>query len=198
MKSLNICIDIDGTITEPYYWMELANKYFNKNITSKDVIEYDMHKALNITREEFIKFYNIYAEELHFKADLREKAKPILQTINKKHNIYYVTAREPKMQEVTKKWFDINKLPKGELYLLGSHYKVEKARELECNVFIEDRYENALQLADSGFKVLLIDCEYNRYDLVSGITRVYNWEEILKEINNCDIQKKKEISVGIA
>lgn len=30
MNNLNICIDIDGTITEPYYWLEISNKYFKK------------------------------------------------------------------------------------------------------------------------------------------------------------------------
>ncbi len=35
MKNLNICIDIDGTITDPYYWLNITNKYFNKNITEE-------------------------------------------------------------------------------------------------------------------------------------------------------------------
>lgn len=30
MNNLNICIDIDGTITEPYYWLDISNKSFHK------------------------------------------------------------------------------------------------------------------------------------------------------------------------
>jgi uncharacterized HAD superfamily protein len=37
MKNLNICIDIDGTITEAYYWLDLCNQYFNKKIEKKEV-----------------------------------------------------------------------------------------------------------------------------------------------------------------
>lgn len=32
MDKLNICIDIDGTVTEPYYWLNIFNKHFKKNI----------------------------------------------------------------------------------------------------------------------------------------------------------------------
>ena len=33
MKKFNICIDIDGTITDAYYWLEPCNRYFMKNIS---------------------------------------------------------------------------------------------------------------------------------------------------------------------
>ena len=33
MKRLNICIDIDGTMTDPYYFMPYFNKYFNKDLS---------------------------------------------------------------------------------------------------------------------------------------------------------------------
>lgn len=93
MKSLNLCIDIDGTITEPYYWIPRASEYFKTHIEYKNVI---------------------------FLADL----------------------------------------------------------------FIEDRYENALQLAQAGFEVLLIDCHYNQGDLPSNVTRVKHWIQIEKLIDS--------------
>ncbi|MFT9498194.1 hypothetical protein [Anaerosolibacter sp.] len=66
--------------------------------------------------------------------------------------------------------------------MLGSHYKVNQAKELGCDIFIEDRYENAIQLALAGFEVLLMDCNYNRLPLIPGITRVYDWKEVYKVI----------------
>jgi len=50
MKNLNICIDIDGTITDPYFWLNIANKYFNKNVTIDKVTEYEIDKVMGITR----------------------------------------------------------------------------------------------------------------------------------------------------
>ena len=51
---LNICIDIDGTITEPYYWLELANEYFGKNIKPYEVTKYEIHEVLNMPREDYL------------------------------------------------------------------------------------------------------------------------------------------------
>ena len=53
------------------------------------------------------------------------------------------------------------------LSLLGSHDKVAKAYEFCCDIFIEDRYENAVQLSSHGFNVLLIDCYYNQGPFIS-------------------------------
>ncbi len=184
---LNICIDIDGTITEPYYWLPIANEYFDKNIKPHEVNQYEIYEVLNIPREDYLSFYKLYGEQLHSKAEVREDARQILSKLNQLHNVFYITAREAKLEKTTTEWFDRNNLPKGELYLLGSHYKVDKAKELNCNIFIEDRYENAIQVAGSGLHVLLIDCYYNRKPLIPGITRVFNWKDIYKFIKEFNI-----------
>ncbi|CCC57701.1 5' nucleotidase, NT5C type [Caloramator australicus] len=192
MVRLNICIDIDGTITDPFYWLDLANYYFNKNLKEDDVKEYEIYKVLGVSEEEYNKFYDMYSELIHFRAKPREFASKVLKDISQKHNIYYVSAREPKLMNITEKWLKRYNFPKGEVYLLGTHNKIQKAKELRCDIFIEDRYENAVQLAKEGFKVLLIDCPYNRKPLKEGIYRVFNWEQIHEIIEL--IEKEKEIA----
>jgi len=184
----NICIDIDGTITEPYYWLELANKYFGKNIKPSDVTKYEIHEVLNIPREDYLKFYELYREHMHIESDLREDAKQILSILKQLHNISYVTARDVALREITVEWFTKHGLPQAELYLLGTHYKVDQAKELKCHIFIEDRYENAIQLALAGFKVLLIDCTYNQRILIPGITRVFSWKDIYEVIEKFKVK----------
>lgn len=179
---LNICVDIDGTITEPYYWLDAANKYFEASIKPYQVTTYDIHEVLGVTREDYNEFYNLHAEKLHSGAEIRENAEIVLWKLSQQHNVFYVTAREQWVRKTTENWFRRNDLPMAELHMLGSHYKVERAKELECNIFIEDRYENALQLALEGFEVLLIDCSYNREPLIPGITRVTDWLDIYSEI----------------
>ena len=184
MKRLNICVDIDGTITDPYCWLDYANKYFSKNVKIEDINVYDIEETMGITREAFAEFYSSCGIEMHLNAPLRDdKVKNVLEQLSKNHNIYYVTAREDRMTETTRKWIKENKLPRTKLFMLGSHYKVDKARELNCDIFIEDRYENAVQLANAGINVLLIDCRYNRYNLPERIIRVFNWNEVLENIN---------------
>lgn len=83
-----------------------------------------------------------------------------------------------------------NEIPYDDLFVLGSHYKIDKARELNCDVFIEDNYDNAIQLANAGFKVLLIDTNYNRKPINENILRVYNWNEIYVILNKLFLQSK--------
>ena len=52
MKNFNICVDIDGTITDSYYWLDLCNIYFNKSVMKEEVTEYYIHKVLGIAQEE--------------------------------------------------------------------------------------------------------------------------------------------------
>ncbi|WZL72557.1 hypothetical protein QBE52_16045 [Clostridiaceae bacterium 35-E11] len=192
MQALNICVDIDGTITEPYYWLQKANAYFNKKIEPKDVTQYYVDEVLGVPREDYLAFYHRFCEELHLHAEIREDAQNILSELEKLHQIFYVTAREEKLEQVTRRWLDIHNLPNGKLFLLGSHYKVNKAKEVNCDIFIEDRYENAIQLALAGFHVLLIDCEYNRQHVIPGITRVFSWQHIYKEIIDYLYQKSEK------
>jgi uncharacterized HAD superfamily protein len=190
MKILNICIDIDGTITDPYYWLDEANKYFNKNVTTDQVTQYYIHKVMDIDILEYQEFYEKSKIKMHSNQELREDVKKALDKLSFLHNIYFVTAREQSLTLLTHSYLKKNELKYDDLFLLGSHYKVEKAKELACNIFIEDSYENAIQLSNAGFKVLLIDTNYNRRKLNTNITRVYNWKEIYVAINKLLLHDK--------
>lgn len=190
MKNLNICIDIDGTITDPYFWLEEANKYFNKSVTVEQVTEYLIHKVMNIDILEYDKFYEKRKFSIHSKQELRDDVKIALEKLSILHNIYFVTAREKSLTMLTHSYLKKNEVYYDELFLLGSHYKVEKAKELNCNIFIEDSYDNAIQLSEAGFKVLLMDTNYNREKLNQNIIRVYNWKEIYEIINKLLLHNK--------
>lgn len=190
MKNLNICIDIDGTITDPYYWLSYANQYFNLNITENEVTEYSIHKILNIEEKAYLKFYEELKVEIHSKQPLRKDVKEILDILHKYNNLYFVTAREKSLELLTFSYLLNNEIPFDEVFVLGTHNKVPKANELNCNIFIEDSYDNAISLSENGFKVLLLDTNYNRLPLNSNITRVNNWNEILQIINEISIEKE--------
>ncbi|MGH4118173.1 hypothetical protein [Clostridium sp.] len=190
MKNLNICIDIDGTITDAYFWLEAANKYFNKSVTVDQVTEYFIHKVMNIDILEYEEFYEKNKFNIHSKQELREDVKTALIKLSMLHNIYFVTARDKSLTMLTHSYLKKNELYYDELFVLGSHYKVEKAKELNCNIFIEDSYDNAMQLSKAGFKVLLMDTNYNRGQLNENIIRVYNWKEIYEKINKLLLHNK--------
>lgn len=179
MKKLNLCIDIDGTVTEPYYWLERANRYFDRQLQPEDITAYEIHKMLDIEEDDYHEFYDLYGKLLHRESKARFGASEAIQDLYHQHRIHFVTAREEKMRETSIEWLERHQMPMDSISLLGSHYKVAKARELNSDLFIEDCYNNALQLAQAGFEVLLIDCSYNKGPLPQNVTRVKTWSEIL-------------------
>ncbi|AGF56987.1 MULTISPECIES: 5' nucleotidase, NT5C type [Clostridium] len=191
MKKLNICIDIDGTITDPYYWLNYANNYFNLKVSEEDINSYEISKVLGIEEKEYLKFYEELKFDIHRKQELREDVKNVLNKLFKNNNIYFVTARDKSLELLTNLYLKQNKIPFDDVFVLGTHNKVPTARNLNCDIFIEDSYDNAIELSASGFKVLLIDTNYNRDPINNNIIRVYNWMEILENINK--MSKEKEV-----
>ena len=52
MKNLNICIDIDGTITSPYHYLPYLNSIYNKKLTEEDFTKVGSDSVLTISAEE--------------------------------------------------------------------------------------------------------------------------------------------------
>ena len=63
-----------------------------------------------------------------------------------------------------------------------------KAKELNCDVFIEDNPQNSLEIAESGIKVLLMDTNYNKTLSHKNIIRVQNWNDIKLHIDKMSKQ----------
>lgn len=190
MKNLNICIDIDGTITDAYYWLDICNKYFNTNITEEQVTDYSVHNLLGVTDDEYMEFYEKNKFKIHSNQKLREDAKSVIRKLSLSNNIYFVTARDKNLTMLTYGYLRKNEIPYDRLFVLGTPDKIDTAKDLNCDVFIEDSYDNALQLSNAGFKVLLIDTNYNRKPINENILRVYNWNEIYSIINKLLLQRE--------
>ncbi|SHJ92310.1 5' nucleotidase, NT5C type [Tepidibacter formicigenes] len=178
MKKLNICIDIDGTVTDPYYFMPYFNKYFDKDLGPEDCHTCKLEDLYEVSLEEVIDFYLKEGYDMHLNAPVLEGVNEILWDLYETHNLYFVTARNKKMEKVTLDWMKANNMPPIKVHSLGSYYKVDKAKELKCDLFIEDNPENTKQLAQEGIKVLLIDTNYNKDLNLKNVIRVNSWYDI--------------------
>lgn len=177
MQKLNICIDIDSTVTMPDYWVRYANDYFGTDyVYSDDTVE-DYFKDNEFDYKKFDDFYHKFSDKMHETATIRPFAKDAIDNIRKFSNIYYVTARESHIEPITIQWLKNHKIY-SQVYHLGSFEKNDKANELNCDIFIEDNLETAKKLAGDNIKVILIDTGFNRYENPENIERVYNWKEI--------------------
>jgi uncharacterized HAD superfamily protein len=184
MDKLNICIDIDGTITSPYHFIPYLNEIFSKNITQDECNTYNWNELYGVDMDTILNEFHTTYMYSYSEAEVVEGAKDIIDELYSKHNLYFVTARNPKLTDVTTNWLTEKGLSHIDVHLLGSDYKIDKAKELKCNVFIEDNPTNAMQLAAEGMKVLLIDTNYNKEIEHENITRVKNWNDIKEAIES--------------
>lgn len=191
MKKLNICIDIDGTITDPFFWIDKAAEHFNKSIKHEEFVEYEFHKVLGIDEEEFEKFYNKYKFKYHSEEILREEAKNIINELYLTNNIYFVTARDKSLEMTTLLFLNKNNICFDNLFVLGTHNKLKKAQELKCDVFLEDNLNNANNLSKAGYRVLLMDTPYNRKSMDKNVIRIYNWLDANYAIRNIEAKSPK-------
>lgn len=89
----------------------------------------------------------------------------------------YVTSR-PVSTEITEQWLDANGFPHRPVYTVGlGQSKVEVLKELDCDIFVDDRFDNFVELNRAGICTYLFDAAHNqRYDV--GYKRI----KLLKEL----------------
>lgn len=125
---INIGIDIDGTVTDPYGFIPFLNEIFGKNITKEQYTTLDWEQLYGTVEGDFyINFDNNYsytyeaAEPAEFAVDVIKKLEQ-----SDDINVYFVTARRECLKEITEKWFDKYGINANNIYLLGPVKKVEK------------------------------------------------------------------------
>lgn len=181
---IKIGLDIDGVVANsfPVFLQEL-NKHYGKNVAKID--SYDMTDLYGATWQEIDKFFAENMEYLFLEPEPMEGAianiKSLLQA---GHEISFITARKPGAEEeVTLRWFQKYNIPATRTNFVGGRSKVPAVRKFGLDVFVEDFMSNALEIAEIGVPVLLLDAPYNEGETPSGVTRCYNWEDIRYHID---------------
>lgn len=173
-------IDIDGTVTSQDTLIPHINKKYNTNIVLDDVVEYDFLSAFTkpIDREEFDRWFKENESYMYSVSELAEGVKPILTKWQHIYELYYISARGDYLSEITINWFHQNGLPYHHIELVGHHDKISIAKQLDVDVFFEDKHDNAVMIAEElKIPVLLFDAPYNRKAIPSNVIRVKNWTE---------------------
>ncbi len=176
----NICIDIDGTITDPYYFLKYLNELTGKNILPNEYISTNWNEVFG---SEFNHIYKDFDDKF---TDLYEKITPkkdAVDVINKlfdsQDNIYIITSRKKSIEKTTIEWLDKYNIKYTKLFSLGGSTKKEDvASELNCDFFLEDDPYFANGLIEKGYKVILFDTYYNRYLMADNVIRVADWAEV--------------------
>jgi uncharacterized protein len=185
MKRKKFGFDIDGTITCPTTYIPYLNKSFGKNLKLDDLKEYALHPILNITEEEFWKWMDEHEETICKESPVAEYFKTVFPEWQKQHEFIFVSARREHLLDVTHEWLKKHDVPYSHVELIGKHNKIEAIKKLQCDIFFEDKHDNACEISEAcNIPVILFDTPYNRLPIPKNVIRVNNWMEAKQWVNN--------------
>lgn len=171
-------IDIDGTVTCPSSLIPYLNKSFDLNITLEDVKEYDLTHLVDITAEDFAKWFAESEPVIYAESPLAQGAKEVLTKWAEVHELYFISARRSHLLDLTKDWFLKHELSFDHIDLIGTHHKIQAAKDYQVDIFFEDKHDNAVMIHEEcQVPVILFDTPYNRDPIPNGVIRVQNWKE---------------------
>ncbi|MFJ8256067.1 hypothetical protein ACIQ4Z_02150 [Peribacillus asahii] len=171
-------IDIDGTVTRPDTFVPFLNDAFQLNLTYEDITQYDFYPYVNVSKEDFNHWF-LTNEPIFYKESLpADGAKEVLNAWTASADLYYISARTPHLLDVTEKWFAKHRLSYDHLELIGSHNKVATAKKLAVDLFLEDKHDNAVAIAEEcNIPVLLFNTPYNQDPVPNSVIRIQSWHE---------------------
>jgi uncharacterized protein len=171
-------IDIDGTVTSPAALIPFLNKAFQLNLTLDDIKQYELTPLVDISKEEFSHWFKTNEPEMYEKSPLAEGVKEVLVQWALEHELYFISARGAHLFNLTKNWFTRHAIPFHHIELIGTHHKIEAVNLHQVDIFLEDKHDNAVMIAEQcNIPVLLFDTPYNQEPIPSQVIRVKDWKE---------------------
>jgi uncharacterized protein len=177
-------IDIDGTVTSPAAIIPFMNDAFGLNLTLDDIKQYSLNPLVNISAEEFSKWFKENEPMIYSGSDLSDGVLEVLNNWKNDHELFFISARGSHLLDITKKWFEKHNITFHHIELIGTHNKVEAVKKHKVDIFFEDKHDNAVVIHEEcQIPVILFDTPYNRDPIPDGVIRVQNWHEAAKWVN---------------
>ncbi len=180
-----IMIDVDDVITKTgEKLLEKFNEYSDTKYNINDILTYDLQDYLpSDKKEKFIEEYRTI--NLYENIELKENVVEVIKRLSEKHKVYIVTAYlflydlENSKNNLKDKYEYLRKTlpfidPNNIIFTNNKNM-------IYFDIKIDDRAHN---LEKNAKEYLLFDCYHNKnIELGKNTTRVYNWLEIEKLIN---------------
>jgi uncharacterized protein len=189
---MNIAIDIDSVLAHLMEEIIMkAKEIYDCNIEYDDITKYEAWECMKIDEKKFQNIIDeLQKEQILKKLKIRGNAAEVINRLydNKNNNIYFITARNDywgnDVKENTLFWLRNNGIKLEPSNLIFNAEKHNFVDELKLDYFIEDSVHIVETLVDKEIKILLMDCPWNRNLKNDKVKRVYNWEEIGKELKD--------------
>jgi uncharacterized HAD superfamily protein len=176
-KRLSIGIDIDNVIARTDEKIrQLIKDTCGIGLVQEEITEYSYHKC-GISRQQEDNILEIFHNTECENVGLLRDAKKALCFLKEKYRIVIVTSRYVSSREATERWLKTKKIDYDSLIFENNKHKTN----FKFAYFVEDRWKHALELANTGTKVLLFDYPWNRdRPEHPNIKRVNSWKEVVK------------------
>lgn len=191
-----IGVDLDDVLGDSFFALDqFHNDKYGTTIKREDHNSYDLPKIWNATpgqcRERMIEFNSSVNNDNIEPIPAAQKG---LKKLSKKHKIKIITSRMEEFKDRTKKWLkknfpdhDFEVYHANHYYGLNEHKKSHFCKKLGVDVLIDDCLEYAIECSDENIPVLLLDKPWNQSDeLPKNVTRVKDWDEVLKKIRELE------------
>lgn len=195
--SIKVLLDIDGVLAN---FVSGFFKYLNDNYgcnlnVKKEPNEYEMSKwGTGLTDKELGEAsYDWIVKHGFLKLAAYPGASRFAQDLNKKYDVYMVTARigdwderfskevRELIKEDTRKWLEIHGIPSDKLSFV--HKKADFCKKYGINVIVEDKASTVIDSVKDGITCFLIDRAWNKVPgKIKGAYRVKEFDTILKTL----------------
>ena len=192
---MNIGIDIDGVLVD----LEKFSTDYGTKMCIEEGWEIEINpegyyetEKFNWTKEQEEKFWNKYLLKYIEETTAREFSAEIIHKLRQENNkIYIITARNEsglppeaygKMQQITKKWLNKNKIEYDKIIFAKDEEKLQKCLENNVNVMIEDNPNNILNISKQ-LPVIKYNCIYNEKMTEKNVITSYSWYQIYDILN---------------
>lgn len=162
LKRAKIGLDIDEVLAD---WTGAWGKRFGYDIPQTWHFSYD-------NKEHFESFSDKDLEEFYLNIPIKVNPSEIPFEPH-----CYITSRSVPI-ELTKKWIQKNGFPTAPVYSIGfGESKVEVAKSSGIDLFVDDRFDNFVELNNAGICTFLYDAPHNqRYEV--GFKRIKSLKEL--------------------
>lgn len=183
---MKIGIDLDDIVWEHFRpVLDYINEKKQTNFKFEDLNSFKIWESFSISREDAFDLVKAFHDS--GKIDdvaLIDGAKDAINDLAKDNELFFVTSRASYFKEQTlkllkKHGFEIPVFFSRHMNEGIGKTKFEICIDEKIEVLIEDSLTHALECAEGGIKVLLLDKPWNQRVEHKNIIRVKTWEEVL-------------------
>lgn len=188
MKEVHV-FDIDGTVTGIDVLLQCLTSYVGSEVKPEHLTKYSLQDAMYenkfVTSSKLFcnkEFFNDCAKEYLMNADMKPYFMDYLNMLKREgHEVYFMTARSPEREPLTKQLFKNLGIPYENVIHTGHAVnKLDELRELGATHFYDDHPVTVLSAAEYIENVYCPKYKYNEHlEAIESIVVFDSWKDLL-------------------